>query len=245
MRIDKYITLLILTLTYVSYGFLSVNSKLSDDKKDLREQLIKTKDFYDNLSKVSFDLEYSLYKNYSTQIKYQGMSGFYRKSLNNYHSSVLGIITIQNDDAKMVIDTTSRTIIVQDVDSSLDINLLNLSLDEVISKVTSIKKWEVGDIKAFKMDFAAAYNNFSAITFFVNKDNSLHKLVLYFSSLQDIEGKREKPRVEIYYRNIDKKPKFSRQEFKFSEFVTESSGKYTLTNNYKGFSLYNQKQSTF
>lgn len=233
LRVIKIIVCILL------YHF-SWSQKIGDDFK-------KVNAFYSNNTNLSMSIMYNLYHDYYTAEVYDSYKGQYKKKGDKLYSDLLGIETISNNKYAVTINKNDKMIVVAD-----PINLSSLptpvNADSLVKICSSITFSESDEDKIYKMNFdKSPYFEYKMVEIFINKKNFyLDKLVLYFRdaikfNYDDIKDKKDTPRVEIIYSNVNNSSITDDSFFSEKKYIMASNGKYSSVGKFSDYKIVNHK----
>jgi hypothetical protein len=182
------------------------------------------------------------YEDHSSEIVHDRSVGFYRRDRKRYHSSMMGVNTIQNEYLRVVIDSTNKIISIGDPDASLEQQpspeLRDLAFDRCSSILKSEQK---SNGKAFKMNFPDSYS-LSSCQIAEDENSLLSEIViLYNRKVKNLQHKEVRPKLKIIFSNWKISGEFSENEFSESRYVVKNGSKYQLTGAYVHYKLLDQR----
>lgn len=221
----------LLTLTL---GF-ALNAQNTKDKA--AEILGNVNAFLNKASSVSMSVTHRFYSAHDDANPSDIYRGYYKKSKEKVHSSLMGIETYENKEMKISVDTSNASVVLSGITPAIGpVPDFKTSLS-FCSKVT-VEAKDSG-VQEIQLWFDAAKYPMERVILQV-KNNIITKLVLYHSeTIEDESGKVLKPKTEIVFSNIKTEGHISSSEFDFSPIVKRSSGQYVLTPAYHQYKLIN------
>lgn len=203
----------------------------------------KAKVLIDNLNvsyakekSFEFDMIQRLYTFPSDARPKETFSGHIKKSGDQYRSFTLGVLTIQNKEAKLVIDTAAHTMIytnptIMDAYSGANLNAM-LSL---CTRVTVMQS-DTNDM--LKLEFNTLNSPVEKMEITLRKSR-LIKLVLYHLPVMDENDQMIKPKTEILFQNFNIEESATKADFDLSPYVRMKNNQIQLTDSYSNYSFNN------
>jgi hypothetical protein len=243
-KIRKYI--LSFALGIATLGMQAQTKWTTIDKKEMSEVLSRISEWYKNTSSYSLTVTHTSYENYTTTIPFEKRTGYFKKDKNNYHSNMLGFNTIQNENYKIVVDTSNNAILVSNPDKSIG-NAYTLNDYERILNLCSEIKKSVGlnNETHFRLELKQGHN-ISYYEYIVDAEGFLKQMVWYYDkevwkNVDDKNSEKGKPRLSVAFSGYTKNSTHAKNEFDASKFIIKKENKIVLTEKYKGFRLYDQR----
>lgn len=188
------------------------------------------------------DIIYSSFKDHSSFDAHDVYSGFYKRQSNNFCSSAMGVLTIQNERIRLSVDTVNKLILLQNRSEINQSPTDMKTFSELLDRVKSIKKQstENGNM-SYRIDFKPN-DLYSAYEFSVNNKGMLVGMkYLYSKELKNEEDDnviKGKPRLEVTFSNYQTDLKFNTEkEFSEKIYLKEEGKKIVLTDSYKHYEL--------
>ncbi len=199
-----------------------------------------------NTSNYAFDMKYTSYKGHSSSDIIENSNGYYKRSGKKYATEVVGIKTIQNEKARIIIDTNDQVIAISNP-SSLSPNIQSSEdLIKLLENVKSLKKKNLGKLTTYRIEFKKN-ELYEAYEFSVNDKSLLEKLTYYYAEQtekdygDDFSKKpsetKMKPRLEIIFSNYQVPAIVKDSDFNDKSIVIASNNKVELLEKYKVYQL--------
>ncbi|HEY1047568.1 MAG TPA: hypothetical protein VGF79_14075 [Bacteroidia bacterium] len=203
--------------------------------KKINSEMFAQKNFATNLV-------YKIYKHHQDSVPETQMEGYYIRNGIKEHSMIVGVETIQDEKTRLIIDTTSQSIVITDpkiVGGVIDQSLLAaLDYCSKIEKIVNGKDIEL--VLHIKEGFGIGFSKINVVV--DSKLNWIKKLVLCYvnTTLPGFENFTS-PKLEINYIASNDK-KVERSEFEFDKYLIKSKGVFQLSEQYKNYTLTNIKR---
>jgi hypothetical protein len=219
--------------------------------KNYREQARKdfalTNAAYSKLKSYRMAVHYRLYTNYTTTTAFESSDGAYIRQDNNIYSSLLGIVTLQNKQAKLTVNSASKTIVVANPDQ-LTAAPSNLQLDSSLKRCTSIDFVDLGEgRKRYVLHFdRTPFFEYDRMELEFRNDHLLERLVFYYREAVNLDEtnatlKKEKPRLEISFSDIDLAPTLAADQFSEQAYILMQGKKILPASAYSDYRVLNHK----
>jgi hypothetical protein len=181
------------------------------------------------------------YEDHASDLVHEKASGYYRRDKKCYHSLVLGIQSIQNENLRLVVDTVARRIIIGNPDASLERQSSPELRDLAFDRCKSISKSDDKNIRSYRMVFPDDYS-LSSCTISSDSQYRLQEiLILYNRKVKNTEHKEVKPKMKIIFSEWNESLRFQPGEFSEAPYLIKDGNKYRLTNTYKAYKLIDQR----
>lgn len=217
--------------------------------QQLKEDIRKVNETYAKTKAVSMKIQYRLFQNYVTAIPFEDKSGSYIRQGQNYVSQLLGITTLQNGSLKLSVSDAEKTIIVSDADKKMA-SPGNEMLDSLVSRCSKIEFTDLGDgRKLYRLRFEkTAFFEYDMIELQIGSTFFVEKLVLYYREavvLDDTNGsmKKEKPKLEISYSEINTQPVITADQFSETKYVRRSGKTFLPAAAFANWKILNYKKN--
>jgi hypothetical protein len=179
-------------------------------------------DFYNGLTKFSINITHASYKGHSSLVAHEKMSGYFKRDGKNYKSSMMGILTIQNEKAKIVIDTMGKTILVAHPDSFEPSDVVSLEYIQGKKNLKSTTKKTEDKSVRYKLEYKTG--RYSACEILLSNEGSINEIVFLFRESfrvnpSDENSEMASPKAIISYKDLKKNPVFDKAEFDFSNYI--------------------------
>lgn len=240
-------TVLLLLITAFAHGGQPSNMNWTSISK---EEIIKVfeniNSWFKNTSSYSLTVTHASYEDYQSEIPADKSVGYFKKDKTNYHSCLLGIHTIQNDNYKIVIDTVKKLIMVANPDKnhwgSFTLDDYNLAM----GYCSALKFAQAGKEKYYRMEFKDGYP-MTAYEFSLNEQGQMKQSILYYSAIKknnENEKSQEKisPRLTIVFSDYKKNPPFNyKEEFDDSRYFIKGEKKFIPAPKYQQYKIRDQR----
>jgi hypothetical protein len=230
----KNVVYIIVFLLIVSFGHA----------QDIKKDCLKINQKYNATKKVSMKMDYTLYANYTTITPFQKEKGEMKRNDELMSYKVGPIETVRTEKYELVIDNDEQVIAMMEHHTKLfswDEKMYVGNLDKILPYCESTSYTEEKDnqgcydIKMKSGEYSRAKLYFDKKTFFITK------LILFYRKEtilnQDGVGKKEKPRLEITYTDIQESPVFAANEFSESKYVVKGGKNFKCIEKYKDYTL--------
>lgn len=211
--------------------------------QDAKSDFTKINLRYNESKNLNMKVCYELFQDYTSIVPFQKMDGLVKRKGDNmiYKLGPLEVMhnkrfeVIANDEFKQIAMLEHKTKLFE-WDEKLFLTRFDQTL-QVYEKVNFSSKKNAGvyDIKTKGGQFTRIIIEFDKKTYAINK------MVLYYRDAQILNeygtGKKDTPRIEITYSDINLNANLPDGDFSESKYVAYSGGKYTCTSPYKGYKL--------
>ncbi|MBI4929916.1 MAG: hypothetical protein HY841_04075 [Bacteroidetes bacterium] len=200
--------------------------------------------FYSKYTILSMTVTHASYKNYTTEVPYEQVTGYFRMNKNSYHNFLMGVETLQNEKFKITVDSSRKLILVKNPDNLgeggiKDIVKFNYELSH--SYITGYKTTDVKSGKIYRAEFNEKLP-YTAYEMDISDEGLLRQLVIYYreeypSDAADEKSVKTKPRLSITYSQVNKAPIFSKDEFDHNKYITVSSKGFLPANKFNDYKV--------
>jgi hypothetical protein len=200
------------------------------------------------------DIEYKVYANHFTTKPLEVSYGVLKQNKNNIYRTISNVQSLLNDKVNISVDTADRVVIVGDpVDMTKQKNdAMRMDVKAMMSKCSKIGSQEISkNVVVYHLEYGDdVESEIDRCDIYIDRNLSLvTKLILYYSDefeMDDeaIDSKKESPRLEITYKNIDMEPKFKASDFDEDRFISRSGGKIKPSEHFKGYRLIDNRYYT-
>jgi hypothetical protein len=222
-------------------------------KNEIISSYQKTWTWFTNTLNYAFRVKYTSYKDYLSKEIIESSEGYYKRLGNKYKTEAIGIKTVQNEKARIIIDTLDRIITV------LNPGKLNPALTDakdlelMLDNVRALKKRKIGKNVCYRIDFIKN-ELYEAYEFTINEKGLLESLVYYYSEqIEEDDGDGQylsplktkvKPRLEVLFTNYQAPVTIAESEFQDKSIVLNDKHKINLLDKYKTFQLKDYRYQT-
>ncbi len=198
-------------------------------KSDMKAVLIGINKAYADNKAYSMDVKHSSYAGHESAVPVETQSGKYVKSGLNYYSNLLGIETIQNGEAKLVVAKNERYMLLSDKDKLKNMVVDQDYLNHVLDQAESIKKTALG--KQVKYIIKLKSGELESYTITVNENNFITELGIFYRKERQWKNKqgqvtKGKPKLLVSYSNIKLNPSINKERFSFNKYLRVSGKTY-------------------
>jgi len=211
---------------------------------------------YANMAEYTMDLEYKMYKNYTSTIPVDHINMLLKKKGNQCYNRLAGSETLINDKYVMVLNHESKIFMIDknvrsypvkgisktdpDVDKLFSAIMKEIK-DEDSIHVTVKEKKISGKEKQYTIYYSGG--EYSAVSFSYDVNTYLvKKVILYFRRKMEINtgDAAQAPRLEIVYRQTDLRPGFDKNTFSETAYaVVHKDGSIKLNPAFKDYKMIN------
>lgn len=207
-------------------------------------EIKKMEAFYKSNTSYSVLITHSSFIGHNAITPFEKSEGFLIKHGTNLHSMILGIETIQNDKWKVVIDSSSNTIAVSDIEKEIQNQALPLNALLAKKNITVCKKADLqGSDKLFHIEFSAPVK-LLAEEMKIGADYRLKELTMLYREKYNVDPEnanspKEQPKVTIVLKDYKLNPKIDiKKEFNTNTyFVVDKAGNFVLTPVFKQYEI--------
>ena len=216
-------------------------------KKDAGKIFERTSAIFREMDSYTLRVSQCSYTDYQAMHEYEKQSGYFKKSGANYHSFLLGIHTIQNKKYKVVLDTASKTICLNNPDHAMESGMNQQQYSLMLNHFESLKVSDGLQEKHLRIEYPEG-DPFHAAEITLGNDTLVKEINYYYSHAvhsdpNDKNSAKNKPRVKITFSDFKKNQKLNySEEFDESKYVVLAAGtKPQLTAKYKNYRLRDQR----
>lgn len=209
-------------------------------KEEFLKASEKASNWFSQNTNYKVDITYSSFTDHSSTNAHDIYSGYYKRQNNNFASSAMGVLTIQNDKYRISVDTVNHLMMLQNKTEIGQAIGDAKSFSDLLDRVKAIKKQkgENGSV-SYKIDFNQN-DLYSAYEFKVNEKGYLVFMKYYYSKeLKDEQEDKTltgKPRLEVAFSNYQTNVKFNHEkDFSEKQFVKEEGKKIIPIGNYSKY----------
>jgi hypothetical protein len=215
-----------------SFAFAGSDKQwVSVDRKELSQTL-------EALNRIIAKIEYggatittASYDDYISTTYHQRTEGYFKRSGNEYYSYMLGTRTIQDNDQRIVIDSSKKVICIADPTISMN-NVVDAgSYASMLKACSSIQKAQWEGYTYYKMVFPPG-QRMTSYEFSI-KDSLLQRIVIYYD-IEVKKGSKIKPRMEVEFSNWKTGTKYSADVFSIGKYVSKKGDDFYLKEPYAG-----------
>lgn len=233
-----------------SFGLMSFTfSKVKTDglwEKASKEEFLSTSEkasswFVKNTT-FKVDVVYSSFKDHLSSNPHDVFHGYYKRQSNNFSSSAMGVISLQNEKMRISVDTINKLILLQNKTELNQSPVDMKGFSELLDRVKAINKlqYENGNI-SYKIEFKPN-ELYSAYEFTVNQKGMLVAMKYFYSkelkNEEDDKIIKGKPRLEVTFSNYQTDVKFNyEKEFSEKVYLKEEDKKIVLNSSYQRYEL--------
>jgi|GEM_PF-6485381 len=223
-------------------GMVSAGGWSKITRADFDKAMDNVETFFSTHQKYSFTVVHTSYKGYDASDAFDKMKGYFHRDGYNYHSMLVGIQTIQNNQIRVIVDTLNKSVMVTAPVVWKKTEVMMINYETASSFVTSYKMMSTVNGTLYRVEFNDSLPRYTAYEVEVGKDNAIKTIVMYFKSSYKVDQAHPNaplahPKVRIDFEDYNEKAAFGKNEFDPSRYVTEQGGKYVLSSAYKGYRL--------
>ena len=226
------------------FAFVSKAQTVNIEKDEMINVFERINSWFVNTPSYSVTVTHASYEDYTTKNPFERSTGSFKKQDKNYHSFLMGMHTIQNNKYKVVVDTSSRKILVADPDQ---LAMMTYSTDDykgLLKECKQIKKTKTGRYTFYRMELPAG-SAIGAYEFLVDEDGLAREVIWYYNREinkdEDDSHSKVKPRLSISFSDYRKNPVFSDDVFSEEEYFKINDNKLMVTTKFHGFNLSDQR----
>ncbi len=186
---------------------------------------------------LKIDLEMTSYNNHTTAEEDDNSKGYYVKNGSKIHSYILGAHSIINERGMWVINEERKLIFAHG--NREKVEPVDMSFTTQQGVIESIDKSPLNGGWTYRICFNQGL--YSAVNMHFNHAGEMSKIILYMSRTPQPPKEGEeavKPRVEIVLSNYSWNSSIDNAEyFDISKYFSSTTGKLTLTSQYAGYKL--------
>lgn len=226
--------------------FAQSSSAKPVNRAEMTEVFKKINNWLINTPVYSLTVTHTSYEDYQTIVPADKTVGYFIKNNYNYHSFLMGIHTIQNNNYKLVIDTSEQIIIVANPDKLIWRNYSVSEYDSILKICTSLKVTDKGNDKLYRIELSKN-SSIGAYEFLITNDFQIKEIVWYYNSeitkdSEDENSPKSKPRLSIQFSNYKTSLQNVTSEFDEKKyFLKNSDGKLVVSSTYKNYKLLDQR----
>ncbi|HXC03848.1 MAG TPA: hypothetical protein VNZ86_03800 [Bacteroidia bacterium] len=210
-------------------------------KEELKTGVKKIDQKMKDLTNYEVRITHYSYEDRTSEVIHDKSKGYYKRDQKKYHSMMLGVETIQNENIRLEIDSVKKLILVANPDASLQRQPSTELKDSMITKSIAVKKMELPKELSYEIDFAenfpVAYCRISTWESGYLKD----VILAYTRKVKSVQNKEVQPKVKISFSDWKANKIFSADEFSESRYVKKAGKAYELTPAYKNYKLLDQR----
>lgn len=234
---------LILFLLILTLGKISMAQTAKDD-------FAKINDTYAGFKQLSIKIKYELFQNKQTKAPYQTLFGEFKKDGSKTYSVIGPVESVDNEDYLVIVDNEDKSISLLGKskgsekikeDSKNELYLVNMQ--KLLSMCTKISfKQENEQHSSYMLELDDVQYEKIKITF-NRKTFLIEKMVFFYNETENLDGKedgkKEAPRMEVSYYELNQKPLLSAAVFTYNKFLEKSSNDFKCKEPYKGYEINN------
>ena len=186
-----------------------------------------------------------MYPNYYSPVPTEVLKGFYKKDHALSLTNLLEVETMQNEKYRISADRENKLLVVSKPENKIS-GISPVDLDSILQFCSSIDyKISYKGYKVYTLNLVDGYIDFRALEIFINpRTYMLESLSVYFRTAINIDqndpnSRREIPKVEISYSNLNINPRFPAGLFSERKYVKERNGALIASGNYADYEVIN------
>jgi hypothetical protein len=227
---------------------LFLAAALTAPAQTIAEAFRKVNETYSKTPSISMQVHYRLFSDYTATVPFESNDGVFFRNGNSFYSSLLGITTVQNKNVRISVSENDKTIIVSDP-SEKGKNPSTIEIDSMLARCSSseLRNEENGSRRCILFFDKSPFSEFDRIEILIGSNNFVTKIILFYREAvkldETIPGmKKEKPRLEISYSDIDTSPSFPENKFSEKPFVQLKGKEYSPSPAYSAYRILNHKK---
>lgn len=230
-----YIPVLAIALVFGLAGFKNSGKEVAI------EDFNKIYKAYLDNSRISMDITYQYFSSYTSNTPSQTSYGTIKRNGKCFYNKILNTESLLNEDYYINIDHTNKIILLNNPVNTLPNNGLPIKLDGYFNLYSSIKKDET-DKENIKYIFGMASGNIEEVNIsFSRKTFLVKKIVVFYRHGLLYTNEKEKPRIEITYRNVKTDPFFPAGFFSEKRYLSFDGNIRSPGAAFKGYRFYDYK----
>lgn len=245
-RYQRSFVVALLLLAFI--GKAQVQKPENVDKATMAKVFEKMNNWFKNTPAYSMKVTHASYENYTTTVPADRAVGYFKKDKNNYHSFLIGIHTIQNNDYKIVIDTAQKIMLVASPDQLVWNSYTTDNYIYLLQECSAIKVTTIGTDKKYRLEYKEG--PLACYEIVVDADGLLKEVVSFYAKAikkdeNDKNSPKVKPRIVITFSGYEKKPVFNyKKDFDESCYFIKKGSKVIPVERYKKFKFSDQRLVT-
>lgn len=215
-------------------------------QEELATVFVSLQEWHEMHTDYALRITHTSFEDHLTTIPYEKSTGYFQKAGSYYHSFLLGIHSIQTAKYKIVIDTTSATLIVANSNPG---NIIVHNEDDysyLLAKCRSqLVHYEGGD-KRYRLEFDEGFL-LEKYELLVSHEGFLKAATWYYSSAVPVDpdqenSRKSKPRLNISF-TLESTNEFSgdKKKFEASTYFITDGNKLLPVGKYKDFTVSDQR----
>lgn len=231
---------LVVAYALISAFFVGVTWSVIE-KADFDSAIETMSQFYQKNRKFSENVTDRSYKGWDAVTPYETQTGYYECDNNKFHSYLMGIHTIQDDNYRITIDTSEKLIVVTDVAPISGEDVAQLSYKNSLTNATAYKSATTANGTIYRAEFNAI-PSYSAYNLDVATNGQLRSMVIYYRdefpiNPKDQTSQKVKPKLEVAFTNFKTNSSFGAKEFDTGKYITLNGKALQLTTAYSTYQL--------
>jgi hypothetical protein len=223
-------------------AFVMVTAWSPVDPKTAAKELVEVNKRMLKIDKFSFNITYSSFKEHLEKIPYETLHGYVVKDGKNNFSNINGVVTMQNNRIRIVVDSARRSI---KISNPLEGPEPVLSVEEYIKSIgvcKEVKRKEENKLIGYRFE-PKALKGIVAQEIYLD-ENFLNKTVIFYVNEHTTRQNNELikqtvfPRLEISITDFKKLTKADSKLFNEKDFMEIDGEKVTLNSKYKNFKFF-------
>lgn len=205
----------------------------------------KNNDIFLNTQNYRLTVTHASYETYTSELPVEKQTGTFRKDGKNYHSELLGIRTIQNENYKIVIDTATKVILVANPDQLTWTAYTKEDYNFLLKRCTSIRMSKTGRYTFYRMELPEN-SPIGAYEFLVDENGMTREVNWYYNKEvkkdENDENSKVKPKMSISFSGFKDKIDYNYQDtFSEQPYFTKKDNKLIPTEKYRMYKLMDQR----
>lgn len=217
--------------------------------QNVSDDLFKMNRAYRNFKDLSMNMTYLIFASHKSVTPQEVYRGIFKKQGEAQYSRFMGIQTLSTKNFFVTADSSEKEIILSNPANQANLFLPKTDIDNYLKLCSKTEFFEPkpGLIGYRLFANPKIISEYSRVDIHINKKTFLvERLILYYGREMNSDesgSKKDKPRMEIFFSNIDTHPEFSPDEFSESRFFVQNGEDYKVTKEYSEYQLINKKIS--
>ncbi len=232
----------ILSITLLIFTFIPLGAQqaVKLTSKEASELVRKINERILDARHYSCEMSYQIFNTHTDSQALETISGYYRRSGSNEHSMLLGIETIQNEDERVVVDSSGQSIVLVAPVVKPQLIEENLQLALASCNNISLVNGKGQSILRFIPDERSLTNIKSMEIVFDNDKYFIRSISMCYTNTP-IPGfdNITNPKIVIAYSNMSTSH-IPHSEFKIDSYLQKKNNTYKVMDTYKDYTFFNQ-----
>lgn len=185
------------------------------------------------------DLRYSTYKGHKSTTPFESSLGYMGRKGGQSYSYVMGILTLQDDEIKVTVDSINMVVAINHAPEELSNQFSSEQFENSKQYIKSIGKRSDGDLIVLNLKYIDNAP-IERMEFGFNKRSYLQYISTYYrdkKEYEDEEGNTQYDYVWLKMEYLKHMRNWNEKIVTIADVLNRKSGEYTLTSDYKNFEL--------